>query len=109
MLLPALARHADVTLWTDRPTWDADCEAHAEVRTYDADAPPWADLSRADMTLYHVGNEPKLHDGILRVSHRQPGVVVLHDFSLFHLIAIVSQQRDESAALFAAMERWYGR
>ena len=42
---------------------------------------------RADVCLYHVGNNPDAHGWIVEALRRRPGVVVLHDFVLHHLVA----------------------
>ena len=43
--------------------------------------------ARADVALYHVGNDPEAHGWIVDALRRRPGVVVLHDFVLHHLVA----------------------
>ena len=40
-----------------------------------------------DVALYHVGNDAEVHGWILERLRRRPGVVVLHDFVLHHLVA----------------------
>ena len=42
---------------------------------------------KADVALYHVGNDPEAHGWIAEALSRRPGVVVLHDFVLHHLVA----------------------
>ena len=42
---------------------------------------------QADVALYHVGNDPERHWWIVEELRRRPGVVVLHDFVLHHLVA----------------------
>jgi glycosyltransferase involved in cell wall biosynthesis len=116
-VLKALAACAvEVTLWTDQSQWDATLEAHARVRTYQlAKASPlelkafWAELNRADMTIYHLGNDPKFHGTIWQVSQLHPGIVVLHDFRLQHLFAglYLDKWRDPEA-YFTQMEFYYG-
>ena len=41
----------------------------------------------SDVCLYHVGNNPEAHGWIVEALRRRPGVVVLHDFVLHHLVA----------------------
>ncbi len=41
----------------------------------------------ADAAVYHVGNDPEAHGWIVDALRRRPGVVVLHDFVLHHLVA----------------------
>ena len=41
----------------------------------------------APICLYHVGNNPDAHAWIVDALRRRPGLVVLHDFVLHHLVA----------------------
>jgi glycosyltransferase involved in cell wall biosynthesis len=60
---------------------------------------------RTDVALYHVGNNPQAHGWIVDALRRRPGVVVLHDLVLHHLVAGVTLARGNAAAYIAAMER----
>src|SRR4029453_10727983 len=42
---------------------------------------------RGALPLSHTGNGPRAHGGIVDALGRRPGVVVLHDFVLRHLVA----------------------
>jgi glycosyltransferase involved in cell wall biosynthesis len=59
----------------------------------------------ADVALYHVGNDPEAHGWIVDALRRRPGVVVLHDFVLHHLVAGLTIGRKNGPAYLAAMER----
>jgi glycosyltransferase involved in cell wall biosynthesis len=59
----------------------------------------------ADVALYHVGNDPEAHGWIVDALERRPGVVVLHDFVLHHLVAGLTIGRKDGPAYLAAMER----
>ena len=63
---------------------------------------------RADVCLYHVGNDPEAHGWIVEALRRRPGVVVLHEFVLHHLVAGLTVSRGDQAAYLAAMEREAG-
>jgi glycosyltransferase involved in cell wall biosynthesis len=63
---------------------------------------------RADVALYHVGNDPESHGWIVDALRERPGVVVLHEFVLHHLIAGITIGRGDSEAYVAAMEREFG-
>src|SRR3712207_3100505 len=78
-LLPALCSKADVVLWTDRPSWSSEIEQYADVRYYQLDNLPWADIHRADLNIYHIGNNCDFHSGIWQVSRQCPGCAILHD------------------------------
>jgi glycosyltransferase involved in cell wall biosynthesis len=59
----------------------------------------------ADVALYHVGNDPDAHGWIVDALRRRPGVVVLHDFVLHHLVAGLTVGRKDGRAYLRAMER----
>ena len=61
-----------------------------------------------DVCLYHVGNDPQAHGWILDALRRHPGVVVLHDFVLHHLISGVTLARGDADGYLDAMEREHG-
>jgi hypothetical protein len=67
-------------------------------------------LSRggADICLYHVGNDAEAHGWIVEALRRRPGVVVLHDFVLHHLVVGLTFARGDAAGYLAAMEREEG-
>ena len=78
-LLPALGEVADVTLFSD----GAEAVDGLPRRPLDAfPAERWA----YDLPLYHMGNSAH-HADIYRMLRRFPGVTVLHDFTLHHLLA----------------------
>src|SRR5687767_13699039 len=66
LLLPALRKQLDVTV----------------VRRGRRRAPRGTDVA-----LYHVGNNPDAHAWIVDALRKRPGVVVLHDFVVHHLVA----------------------
>jgi glycosyltransferase involved in cell wall biosynthesis len=59
----------------------------------------------ADISLYHVGNDAEAHGWIVEALRRRPGVVVLHDFVLHHLVVGLTFARGDAAGYLAAMER----
>ena len=62
----------------------------------------------SDVSLYHVGNNPDAHAWIVDALRRDPGVVVLHDFVLHHLVAGITIGRRDGHAYLDAMEREHG-
>jgi glycosyltransferase involved in cell wall biosynthesis len=62
----------------------------------------------ADVALYHVGNDAEAHGWIVEALRRRPGVVVLHDFVLHHLVVGLTFARGDAAGYLAAMEREAG-
>jgi glycosyltransferase involved in cell wall biosynthesis len=59
----------------------------------------------ADVALYHVGNDPDAHGWIVDALRRRPGVVVLHDLVLHHLVAGLTVGRKDGRAYLMAVER----
>ena len=84
MLLPALAQRVDV---------------HA----FDLPAP----LDDYDHVIYQLGNNPH-HEFIYAAAMQRPGVVVLHDLVLHHLIVEMTLARGNADAYVAALEANHG-
>ena len=63
---------------------------------------------RADVSLYHIGNDPDAHGWIVEALRRRPGIVVLHDFVLHHLVAGMTLGRGDGAGYLDAMQREAG-
>ena len=85
LLLPALRERVDVVL-----------------------AQPGKRAPAADVALYHVGNDPDAHGWIVDALWERPGVVVLHEFVLHHLIAGITIGRGNGRGYLDAMERDLG-
>ena len=62
----------------------------------------------ADVSLYHIGNDPDAHGWIVDALRKQPGVVVLHEYVLHHLISGITLGRGDARGYFEAMERELG-
>lgn len=62
----------------------------------------------SDVCLYHVGNNPNAHAWIVDALRRRPGVVVLHDFVLHHLVAGMTVGRRDGHGYLDLMEREHG-
>jgi len=58
-----------------------------------------------DLSVYHIGNNPDAHGWIVDALRRRPGVVVLHDFVLHHLVAGLTIGRRDGHGYLDAMER----
>jgi glycosyltransferase involved in cell wall biosynthesis len=63
---------------------------------------------RADVALYHIGNNPEAHSWIVEALLRRPGIVALHDFVLHHLVAGMTLGRGDAEGYLDAMEREAG-
>jgi len=64
--------------------------------------------AQGNVALYHVGNDPEHHSWIVEELRRRPGVVVLHDFVLHHLIAGMTVGRSDADGYLDAMQREAG-
>jgi glycosyltransferase involved in cell wall biosynthesis len=84
LLLPALRQRVDVVV--------------ARRRT-------WRRAPRADVHLYHLGNDPTAHGWILASLRRRPGIVVLHEVALHELVASLTLGRGDRSAYLDAVER----
>ncbi|HVW86256.1 MAG TPA: glycosyltransferase, partial [Bryobacteraceae bacterium] len=74
----------------------------AEVTVFDS-AETRFDPSQFDVALYHLGNNPH-HDFVYDTALRHPGVVVMHEANLHHLIAHVTIRRGDWDAYVAECE-----
>jgi glycosyltransferase involved in cell wall biosynthesis len=62
-------------------------------------------VGSTDIALYHIGNDADAHGWIVEALRRRPGIVVLHDFVLHHLVVGLTFARGDAAGYLAAMER----
>jgi glycosyltransferase involved in cell wall biosynthesis len=58
-----------------------------------------------NVSLYHVGNNPEVHDWIVDALEEHRGVVVLHEFVLHHLIGGITIGRGDKDGYLDAMQR----
>jgi glycosyltransferase involved in cell wall biosynthesis len=71
-------------------------------------AEPGKRAPQADVALYHVGNDPDAHGWIVDALYERPGVVVLHEYVLHHLISGITIGRGDGRGYLDAMEREHG-
>ena len=109
-LLPALARCAQVTVWTATPEPDPRLSAHAAIRRLGRSPADRGELSRGDAILYNLGNHGPFHARILAEALAFPGIVVCHEADLHHLLAwyhVEFRRRPEDYV--AALREAWGR
>ena len=80
----------------------------ALARRIELEVVPRGATRDADVGLYHVGNNPDAHGWIVEALRRRPGVVVLHDFVLHHLVAGLTLGRRDGPGYLGAMQREAG-
>jgi glycosyltransferase involved in cell wall biosynthesis len=71
-------------------------------------AEPGKRAPRADVALYHIGNDPDAHGWIVDALRVAPGVVVLHEYVLHHLVAGITIGRGDARGYLDEMERELG-
>ena len=76
--------------------------AFASVDVYSS-AQDEPDLSRCDAVLYQIGNNGD-HDFVYRKALSHPGIVVLHEANLHHLIADLTIKRGDWDGYMRAVE-----
>lgn len=99
--VPALLRHADVHLVAENPARvDPALRERFDIRS-PAEAPA------ADIDLYHLGNSPD-HAFAYRRAVSVPGVAVLHEWSLHHLVLHETVERGDLPSYLREMRRAHG-
>ena len=104
-IFAALQNYAEITLWTDQSSWNL---KEAKVRHYQIDNLSWADLNRADLNIYNIGNNADFHGNIWQISLQCPGLIILHDFKLHHFFYNVYYRQSKLEDYLAQMNRLYG-
>lgn len=108
-LLPALTGAAEIVVWTDQESWDPTVEEYAAVRSYRLQEMPWAEVNRATMSIFHIGNNHRFHGPIWQVSQRHTGLIILHDVALQQFFAgLFREQWRDRMGYLELMEHFYG-
>lgn len=104
-LLPHLAGHLELELFVppDGPPPSRHLAESFPVR-------PWRRLDdpAIDLRLYHLGNNHLFHGAILRAAAEQPGVVVLHEYVLHHMVREMTLTAGDLDGYVEAMRVAYG-
>jgi glycosyltransferase involved in cell wall biosynthesis len=72
---------------------------------------PLAELPNRDpyqAVLYHIGNDVRFHGDIYQMALRHPGIVVLHEYMLQHLMLGLVRERGLSQQYVQTMRYCYG-
>jgi hypothetical protein len=97
LLLPLLRQQAEVTVWLTDADRGRELEAWAPVRLFRPAEVPWAEVNRADATVYHLDADTAA------LGRQHPGIVVLdEDTAVERALAVLTHSR-------AAFERHKAR
>lgn len=107
-LLPELARHVEIELIVEDGFRPARELAQGFPVHQLATFPGLAASGRFDCALYHLGNNRDYHAAIYRTLLAQPGVVVLHEFVLHHLVRDLTLHAGDPAAYVRELRYAYG-
>lgn len=108
-LLPHLANHCDIELIVDdgvRP--EADLAARFPVHA-PRDLPGLLARGQVDTVLYQLGNNRDYHAALYRSLLEHPGVVVLHEAVLHHLVRDLTLFSGDPEGYVREMRYAYGR
>lgn len=104
-LLPHLAEHVDLELFAPPggPPPEPALAARFPVR-------PWRELvdPSLELRLYHLGNNHRFHGAILGALAELPGVVVLHEYVLHHMVREMTLVAGCPREYIEAMRASYG-
>jgi glycosyltransferase involved in cell wall biosynthesis/SAM-dependent methyltransferase len=108
-LLPLLARGAEVAAFVEQARELRSNQGRADYAVYDAAHFDEIHAQRPfDLCLYHHGNNPH-HEYIYERALATPGVSVLHEHCLHHLIAWKTLGREDEEGYWDEMFYAYGR
>jgi glycosyltransferase involved in cell wall biosynthesis len=108
-LLPFLAAHLEVEPFVDEGVKVAPALAARFPVRGDKAFPALWEAGRYDAVLYHMGNNPDYHAGAWRMLQRVPGLVVLHEPMLHHLVRGMTLARGDLDGYVEEMRYAYGR
>jgi glycosyltransferase involved in cell wall biosynthesis len=105
-LLPFLARDLEVECFSER-AGEALSASRTGLPIHQIEA--FSQMQeRFDLALYHLGNNPDYHATIFHQLMRKPGVVVLHEYMLHHLMRGLTVARGDTEAYVEEMRYAYG-
>jgi glycosyltransferase involved in cell wall biosynthesis len=108
-LLPHLAEHLELELFVDDGV-RVDPQIRARFPVHgDRAFPEMWERGRFDAVLYHLGNNVDYHARTWRTMARFPGVVVLHEAMLHHLVRGMTLSRGDLDGYVEEMRYAYGR
>jgi glycosyltransferase involved in cell wall biosynthesis len=108
-LLPHLAQHLEIEPFVDDGVRVEPALAERFPVRPEREFPGLWERGRYDAVLYHLGNNPDFHARIWKTMVRYPGIVVLHEAMLHHLVRGMTLARGDAAGYVEEMRYAYGR
>jgi glycosyltransferase involved in cell wall biosynthesis len=108
-LLPRLAEHLELELFVDEGA-RVDPEIRDRFPVHgDRAFPGLWDRGRFDAVFYHLGNNPDFHARAWRTMVSHPGILVLHEAMLHHLVRGMTLSKGDPEGYVEEMRYAYGR
>jgi len=108
-LLPYLARYAEIDLFVDSGyTPTKDVPKQFSIHSYQ-DYGSLRQTRGYEATIYHIGNDVRYHESIYHTALEYPGIVVLHEYMLQHLVRGMTLARANPEGYIEEMRYCYGR
>jgi len=85
-LLPGLAEAFEVTAYAEGENPRISHNPGIPVHPFKHHNVDWKEIHRADHQIYHVGNNFEFHGEIIQMARRCPGIVVMHDLSIYETV-----------------------
>jgi len=104
-IVEALAKEAEVTVWTEGHRSDVHVPRGATMRAYHPGTEAFEVIAKGDCAFFNIGNNVKFHAWIWHVSQAIPGIAIVHDATLQGLFIAAPGSAEGYTAL---MRRTYG-
>lgn len=113
-LVPALAEQlrasgGDIELFVDEGLRVEEALTSRFTVRGDRAFPALWESGRYDAVLYHVGNNPDFHTRTWKMLQRIPGIVVLHEYMLHHLVRGMTLAKGDLDGYVEEMRYAYGK
>lgn len=105
MISAGLSSRFNIKFFSSQPT--NHLITRAPVRTYDEFRQQYV-LGLFDLVIYHLGNNATFHKDIYKLLQEIPGLVVIHDYSIHHLILHLTLEDMGVTAYLDEIEFQYG-
>ncbi|RKD32273.1 glycosyltransferase family 4 protein [Thermohalobacter berrensis] len=108
-LLPYLSRHMKLDLYVDnfKPS-NKDIIENFRIYTID-DFHKNNKYKEYDHIIYHIGNNAQYHEQIYKTALKYPGIIVIHDYAIHHLIAQLTVGKKKYQEYVEEMKYNYGK